>query len=135
MSKKRKNSKKKVVDTAKVEKHGKVFWEEFQAFAMQGNVIDLAVGVIIGTAFNAIVQSLVKDIVMPVFGWLLNGTAFNQLYFSLSGSYESLEAAQAAGAPLILYGVFISRVVDFLIISLTVFVVLKYVMKKQMKKS
>lgn len=134
MSKKKKSTKK--APSAKaVAASGKDFWGEFIGFALQGNVVDLAVGIVIGTAFNAIVQSLVKDIIMPVFGWLLNGVAFQNLYVSLSGSYDSLTDAQAAGAPVILYGVFITQIIDFLIIALSVFVVLKFVMKKDMKKS
>lgn len=134
MSKKKKGSKKSVNAQA-VAASGKNFWSEFIGFALQGNVVDLAVGIVIGTAFNAIVQSLVKDIVMPVFGWMLNGVAFENLYVSLSGSYESLADAQAAGAPVILYGVFITQIIDFLLIALSVFVVLKFVMKKDMKKA
>jgi large conductance mechanosensitive channel len=133
MSKKN-TSAKKSVDPKALASSGKDFWREFTAFALQGNVIDLAVGIVIGGAFNAIVQSLVKDVVMPIFGWALNGVAFDNLYVSLAGNYDSLAEAQAAGAPVILYGVFITQVINFLIIALSVFVVLKFVMKKDLKK-
>jgi large conductance mechanosensitive channel len=82
-------------------------WEEFKKFAIGGNVLDLAVGVIIGAAFGKIISSLVDDVIMPPIGMLLGGVDFSDLFLSLSGkTYESLAAAKAAGAPTLNYGVF-----------------------------
>jgi large conductance mechanosensitive channel len=104
------------------------FMQEFKAFAMRGNVIDLAVGVVIGGAFGKIVDSLVKDMVMPALGALFGGVDFKNLYLNLGDqAYESLEAAEKAGAPLIKYGNFINNVVDFAIIALALFVAIKAV--------
>ncbi|MBU1664052.1 MAG: large conductance mechanosensitive channel protein MscL [Gammaproteobacteria bacterium] len=100
--------------------------QEFKAFAMRGNVVDLAVAVVIGGAFGKIVDSLVKDIVMPVVGSLTGGVDFKQLYLNLgSQTFESLEAAEKAGVPLIKYGIFINSVVNFIIIALAIFMVVK----------
>jgi len=102
------------------------FVHEFKEFALKGNVVDLAVGVIIGGAFGKIVESLVKDVVMPVLGMLIGGVDFKHLYINLGKtSYETLEAAEKAGAPLLKYGVFINTVVDFLIIALAIFMAIK----------
>lgn len=106
------------------------FIKEFKEFAMPGNVIDLAVGVIIGGAFGKIVDSLVKDIVMPVVGRLVGGVDFRHLYLNLgSQSYDTLEAAEKAGAPLMKYGAFINTTIDFLIIALAIFVAIKAINK------
>lgn len=89
-------------------------WQEFRAFIARGNVIDLAVGVVMGAAFNAIVNSLVNDIVMPPIGLLLAGVNFSDLFFALDGkSYASLQAAQQAGAPVWAWGRFIQAVLNF----------------------
>lgn len=102
------------------------FMQEFKAFAMRGNVVDLAVAVVIGGAFGKIVDSLVKDIVMPVVGSLTGGVDFKNLYLTLgSQAYDSLEAAEKAGAPLIKYGLFINSMVNFIIIAFAIFVVVK----------
>ncbi|NTV11994.1 MAG: large-conductance mechanosensitive channel protein MscL, partial [Zoogloea sp.] len=102
------------------------FFKEFREFAMKGNVVDLAVGVIIGGAFQKIVESLVKDVVMPAIGQLLGGVDFTHLYFNLGQkTYESMEAAERAGAPLLKYGRFINTVIDFLIIALAIFLAVK----------
>lgn len=102
------------------------FIQEFKDFAMRGNVVDLAVAVVIGGAFGKIVDSLVKDIVMPVVGALTGGVDFANLYFNLgSQAYESLEAAEKAGAPLIKYGLFINSLVNFIIIAFAIFLVVK----------
>jgi large conductance mechanosensitive channel len=102
------------------------FIQEFKAFAMRGNVVDLAVAVVIGGAFGKIVDSLVKDIVMPLVGSLTGGVDFKNLYLNLGGqAYESLEAAEKAGAPLIKYGLFINSVVNFTIIAFAIFLVVK----------
>ncbi len=99
---------------------------EFREFAMKGNVVNLAVGVIIGGAFGKIVNSLVKDIVMPIVGRLVGGVDFTQLYLNLgSTAFETLEAAEKAGAPIVKYGAFISTTVNFVIIALAIFVAVK----------
>ena len=101
-------------------------WKEFRDFAMRGNVIDLAIGVIIGTAFGRIVTSLVNDIVMPPLGVLLGKVDFSNLYINLSGqTYDSLAAAKAAGAATINYGVFINTVIDFVIVAFAIFLLVR----------
>jgi large conductance mechanosensitive channel len=100
---------------------------EFKEFAVKGNMIDMAVGIIIGAAFGKVVDSLVKDIIMPPIGALLGGVDFRHLYINLSGEvYESMEAAQTAGAPLLKYGAFISALVDFVIIAWAIFMAVKF---------
>jgi large conductance mechanosensitive channel len=100
--------------------------EEFKAFAIKGNMVDMAVGIIIGAAFGKVVNSLVSDIIMPPLGMLLGGVDFRQLYVNLgSGTYETMDAAVQAGAPLIKYGAFISTLVDFLILAWAIFLVIK----------
>ena len=100
--------------------------KEFRDFIMRGNVLDLAVAVIIGAAFGAVVTSLVNDIIMPPIGYILGGVDFTDLFISLNGqSYPSLADAQAAGAPTINYGVFLNTVITFLIIALVVFLLVK----------
>jgi large conductance mechanosensitive channel len=100
--------------------------KEFRDFVLRGNVLDLAVAVIIGAAFGRIVTSFVNDILMPPIGYLLGGVDFNDLFISLNGqAYESLEAAQAAGAATINYGVFITTIIDFIIIAFAIFLVVK----------
>ncbi len=111
--------------------------KEFRAFVMRGNVIDLAVGIIIGAAFGAIVQSLVNDIIMPPIGYLLNGVDFTDLFIALDGAtYASLAIAKEAGAPTINYGVFINALINFLIVAFAVFLLVKAVntMMERMKK-
>jgi large conductance mechanosensitive channel len=101
-------------------------FKEFKAFIMRGNVVDLAVGVIIGAAFGAVVTSLVKDIIMPPIGMLLGGVDFANLFISLNGqAYKSVADAQAAGAATINYGLFINTVIDFLIVALVIFLLVK----------
>jgi len=100
--------------------------EEFKKFAMRGNVVDMAVGIVIGAAFGKIVSSFVKDVLMPPLGKLMGGVDFSNLYINLSeGSYASLAAAQEAGAATINYGVFINTVLDFLIVAFAIFMVIK----------
>ena len=104
------------------------FFREFKEFAMRGNVVDLAVAVIIGAAFGKIVDSLVKDIVMPVVGKLVGGVSFRHLYINLGDqTYETMEAAEKAGAPLVKYGVFINTTIDFIIIAFAIFVAVKMI--------
>lgn len=102
--------------------------QEFKAFIARGSVVDLAVGVIIGAAFTAIVNSLVADIIMPPIGLILGGIDFSNFYVDLSGKgYENLDAARAAGAPVLAYGVFINAVIKFLIVAWAVFLLVKQV--------
>jgi large conductance mechanosensitive channel len=102
--------------------------KEFKEFAMRGNVIDLAVGVIIGAAFGKIVSSLVGDVIMPPIGLLLGNLDFSSLFVDLSGKgYASLAAAKAAGAPTLNYGVFINTVIDFLIVAFCIFLVIRQI--------
>ena len=108
--------------------------KDFKAFIMRGNVIDMAVGIVLGVAFGAIVNSLVKDIIMPPIGMLTGGVDFSSLYYSLNGkTYESLAAAQAAGAPTINYGTFINTIITFIIIALALFLILKPINKMKKK--
>lgn len=101
---------------------------EFKKFAMRGNVIDLAVGVIIGAAFGKIVSSLVSDVIMPPLGLLLHGVDFSNLFVSLNGThYDTLAAAKAAGAPTINYGLFLNSIIDFLLVALAVFLLVQQV--------
>ena len=101
---------------------------EFKTFIMRGNVVDLAVGVVIGASFGAIVTSLVNDVVMPPIGLLLGRVDFSHLFISLSGqSFATLAAAKAAGAPTLNYGLFVNAIINFLIVAFAVFVVVKQV--------
>lgn len=103
-------------------------WREFKEFAIKGNVIDMAIGVIIGGAFGKIVSSLLADVLMPPIGLLMGRVDFSSLFFSLNGqSYPSLAAAQAAGAPTINYGVFLNTTFNFLIVAFVVFLVIKQI--------
>jgi large conductance mechanosensitive channel len=102
--------------------------KEFKKFAVRGNVMDLAIGVIIGAAFGKIISSLVEDVLMPPLGQLLGKVDFSGLYFSLDGkSYDSLAAAKAAHAATVNYGVFLNTVVSFLIVAFCVFLVVKQI--------
>ena len=102
--------------------------KEFKEFAMRGNVIDLAVGVIIGAAFGTIVKSLVDDIIMPPIGLLVGGLDFTNLFVSLSGEhYASLAAAKAAGAPTINYGIFLNNVLNFVIVAFAIFLLVRQI--------
>lgn len=109
--------------------------KEFKEFAMRGNVIDLAVGVIIGAAFGKIVTSLVNDIIMPPIGVLLGGVDFTEMFLNLSdGDYASLAAAKEAGAATINYGVFVNTVINFLIVAFAIFMVIKQMNKMKKKE-
>lgn len=100
--------------------------KEFKDFAMRGNVMDLAIAVIIGGAFGKIIASLVNDILMPLIGLLLGGISFSGLFVSLDGNaYETLEAAQAAGAATLNYGLFIQAIVDFIIVAFVIFLLVR----------
>ena len=100
--------------------------EEFKKFAMRGNVVDMAVGIIIGAAFGKIVSSLVSDVIMPPIGKLMGNVDFSSLFLNLGAvPYETLAAAQEAGAPTINYGTFINTVINFLIVAFAIFMVIK----------
>jgi large conductance mechanosensitive channel len=108
---------------------------EFKAFIMRGNVLDLAVGIIIGAAFTGIVNSLVADILMPPIGMLMGGIDFKDYFINMSGGdYATLAAAKAAGAATINYGLFLNQVINFLIVGFAIFILIKNVnriVKKQ----
>jgi len=108
--------------------------KEFKEFAMRGNVVDLAIGVIIGAAFGKIVTSLVSDLLMPPIGLLLGNVDFSNLFLNLNGSYETVEAAATAGAPIVKYGLFINTVIDFLIVAFVIFLVVKGLNKLKRKE-
>lgn len=109
--------------------------KEFKEFALRGNVVDLAVGIIIGGAFGKIVSSFVNDILMPPIGLLLGKVDFSNLFVSLSGqTFESLDAAKKAGAATWNYGLFINNVIDFLIVAFAIFLVIKQINRLQFKK-
>jgi large conductance mechanosensitive channel len=100
--------------------------KEFKEFAMKGNVLDMAIGVIIGGAFGKIVSSLVSDVLMPPIGLLTGGVDFSSLFLNLSGTPQaSLAAAKAAGAPTINYGVFLQATFDFIIVAFVIFLLVK----------
>lgn len=110
--------------------------QEFKKFAMRGNVVDMAVGIIIGGAFGTIVKSLVSDVIMPPIGLALGGVDFSDLFITLqdgatAGPYTTLEGAQAAGAVIISYGVFVNAVISFLIVAFAVFLLIKSINKLQ----
>ena len=108
--------------------------KEFKDFAIRGNVIDLAIGIIIGAAFSGVVNSLVNDIIMPPIGMLVGQVDFSNLFIDLSGGgYESLAEAQVAGAATINYGLFLNQIINFLIVSFAVFLLVRQInrMKKQ----
>jgi large conductance mechanosensitive channel len=103
---------------------------EFKAFAMRGNVIDLAIGVIIGAAFGKIVSSLVSDIIMPPIGMVVGQLDFKDLFLDLSGKdFPSLAEARAAGAPVIAYGAFLTVLIDFLIVAFVIFLLVRQINK------
>lgn len=113
--------------------------KEFKDFAMRGNVVDMAVGIIIGGAFGTIVKSMVEDVLMPPIGMLLGGVDFANFFLTLRegtvpGPYASLAAAREAGAVLISYGVFLNAVISFLIVAFAVFLLIKGINKLQREK-
>lgn len=109
--------------------------KEFREFIMRGSVVDLAVAVIIGAAFTAVVNSFVKDIIMPILGLLTGGIDFGNLYINLSGkSFESYAAAKESGAAVIGYGAFIQSIISFLIIALAIFTIVKAINKMHKKE-
>jgi large conductance mechanosensitive channel len=103
-------------------------WREFRDFAMRGNVIDLAVGIIIGAAFTTIVNSLVSDLIMPPLGLLIGGVDFSNFFVTLKGgSFPTLEAAKTAGAVTMNYGLFINAVIRFVIVAFAIFILVKQI--------
>ena len=103
-------------------------WKEFRAFVMRGNVLELAIAVVIGAAFGGVVKSLVDDVIMPPIGLALGGVDFKNLFIDLSrGGYATLAEAQAAGAPTLRYGMFINTLVNFLIVAFVIFLLLRSV--------
>lgn len=113
--------------------------QEFKKFAMRGNVVDMAVGIIIGGAFGTIVKSLVDDVLMPPIGLMLGGVDFSNFFVTLkegsaAGPYASLSAAQEAGAVVVSYGVFINAVISFLIVAFAVFLLIRGINKMQEEK-
>lgn len=113
----------------------KKFLEEFKTFIMRGNVLDMAVGVVVGGAFTSIVNSAVNDLLMPLLGLLTGRINFSDLYIALDGvEYASLSAAQEASAPVFAYGSFIQSLIQFLIIAFAVFVMVKAINSFHAKK-
>ena len=109
--------------------------KEFKDFIIRGNVLDLAIAVIIGGAFGKIISSVVNDILMPPIGLILGNVDFSNLFLDMSGKgYASLAEAQQAGAPTLNYGLFINNVIDFVIVALVIFLIVKAVNKLQRKK-
>ncbi len=109
--------------------------KEFKEFAMRGNVVDLAVGVIIGAAFGKIVSSLVKDIIMPFVGVFTGGVDFTNIFINLSdGAYETLAAAQEAGAATVNIGIFVNTVIDFVIVAFAIFIMIKQINRLKRKE-
>ena len=111
------------------------FIKEFKEFAVKGNVMDMAVGVIIGGAFGKIVTSLVSDVLMPIIGKLTGGISFTDLFVNLGdGNYQTLAAAQEAGAAVLAYGQFIQNIIDFIIIAFCIFLMIKGMNKLKKKE-
>jgi large conductance mechanosensitive channel len=109
---------------------------EFKKFAMRGNVLDMAIGIIIGAAFGKIVSSFVADVLMPPLGLLMGGLDFSNLYLNLSGeAFATFAEAKAAGAPIIGYGAFINTVIDFLLVAFAIFVLIKQVNRFKAKEA
>ncbi len=115
----------------------KGFLKEFKDFAVKGNVIDMAVGIIIGGAFSPIVNSLVSDIIMPPIGYLMGNVDFSNLYIPITRSaqhYSTLKEAQAAGVVTINYGLFINTLISFVIVAFSVFLLIKFINKLKFEK-
>ena len=110
-------------------------FKEFKEFAVKGNVIDLAIGVIVGGAFGKIVSSLVNDIIMPIIGGLIGKVDFSNFFISLDGrEYASLQQAKDAGAATLNYGVFLNTIIEFLIISFSLFLVIRQINRLKRKE-
>ncbi len=112
------------------------FGQEFKAFISRGNVVDMAVGIIIGAAFTAIVTSMVSDVIMPPIGVLMGGMDFSNMFLSLDGiNYVTLEAAKEAGAPVMAYGLFVNAVIQFLIVALVIFTMVRGINKMKQEQA
>lgn len=113
----------------------KTFFADFGAFITQGNALDLALGFILGAGFTGVIQSFVKNIVLPPIGKLLGNVDFSNLYINLNGAqYSSLAEAEASGDPLIKYGLFFNELINFLILSLVVYISLRVLFSKYLKE-
>ena len=109
--------------------------QEFKKFALQGNVLDMAVGIIIGASFGKIITSIVNDVLMPPIGLLVGRVDFSGLFLNLSGNpYATLAEAKAAGAPTINYGLFLNTVLDFVIVALVIFLLVKQINRLKSQK-
>jgi large conductance mechanosensitive channel len=112
------------------------FMKEFKDFAVKGNAIDMAIGIIIGAAFGKIVSSLVKDVIMPPIGLLMGGVDFSNLFIDLSGKgFATMAEATKTGAPILAYGMFLNNLIDFLIISLVVFMMVRQINRMKKKEA
>src|SRR6202163_2517937 len=110
-------------------------WREFRDFAIRGNVVDLAVGIILGVAFTTIVNSLVNDILMPPLGLVIGGIDFSNFFVTLKGgSYPTLDAAKAAGAVTVNYGLFINAMLRFVIVAFAIFVLVKQINRLRLQE-
>jgi large conductance mechanosensitive channel len=109
--------------------------QEFKEFIMRGNAMDMAVGIIMGAAFGAMVGSLVEDVIMPPIGWIMGGVDFSSIFFSLTGEeYPNLQAAKDAGAPVVGIGAFINALINLLVVGFAVFLLVKAVNKMNRAK-
>lgn len=113
---------------------GKGFFQEFREFAMRGNAIDMAVGIVIGAAFGTVIKSLVSDVIMPPLGLLLGGTDFTKYFVILKqgtppGPYPTMDAAEAAHAVTLNYGAFVGTIISFIIIALAIFIMIRQINK------
>ena len=110
--------------------------KEFKEFAMRGNVMDMAIGIVIGAAFGKIVTSLVNDVIMPPIGLLMGNVDFSNLFLNLSldADYATVAAAEEAGAPIIKYGMFINTILDFVIVAFAIFMVIRALNKLKKKQ-
>jgi large conductance mechanosensitive channel len=114
----------------------RAMWREFRDFAMRGNVVDLAVGIILGAAFSTIVNSLVNDLLMPPIGLALGGIDFSDFFVTLKGgSYPTVAAAKAAGAVTLNYGLFINAVIRFVIVAFAIFLLIKQINRLKTKEA
>jgi large conductance mechanosensitive channel len=110
-------------------------WKEFKEFAVKGNMIDLAVGIIIGGAFGKIISSLVSDIIMPLVGMVLGNVDFSNRFITLGeGAFKTVADAKAAGVATLNYGLFINNIIDFLIIAFSIFIVIKQINRFKKKE-
>jgi large conductance mechanosensitive channel len=110
-------------------------FKEFKEFAMKGNMVSLAIGVVIGGAFSKIVTSLVNDIIMPLVGLLMGRVDFSNLFFTLgSGNFKTVQEAKDAGVATVNYGIFINNIIDFLIVAFSIFIIIQQISKLTKKK-